>query len=178
MQAFDESLAVIGMRNASFFASQLFLDSFAVPFPIPRENCGLPIPTPPNVWHQYVALYRWSESAIETVGFCNWIRYGDVYLEGGMCVRRDFYRRLPKAHWSDCKARGGIAQVMMQSAAGDLNDCSAWFGYCGDKKAYIVDARVGYQPTDKKYLIVKWFRDLDISQRRSLIDQVAEIGPF
>ncbi len=109
------------------------------PFPVPRDNCGLSIPTPPENWRQYVAFYKWPDGAIEAVGFCNWIKYGEVYLEGGMCVRRNFYRRLPRQHWDACKDSGGLAQIIMESAARELTDCSAWFGYCGDKKAMLVE---------------------------------------
>jgi hypothetical protein len=178
MTAFDESVHVIGLRNAAFFASQLFLESFAAGFPIPREQCGLPISTPPEAWRQYVAFYKWSDGALETVGFCNWIRYGDVYLEGGMCVRKNFYRRLPKEHWNACKARGGIAQIILRTAERELNDCLAWFGYCGDKKSQAVHACVGYQSTDRPYLIVKWLREPDAQLKRELIDRIAAIGPF
>jgi len=178
MIAFDESVHVIGLRNAAFFVYQLFLESFAADFPIPREQCGLPIPTPPEAWRQYVAFYKWSDTTFEPVGFCNWIRYGDVYLEGGMCVRRNFYRRLPKEQWDACKARGGIAQIITQTAERELDDCFAWFGYCGDKKSYAVHARVGYQSTDRPYLIVKWFHEPDAQLKRELIDRTAAIGPF
>ena len=178
MNAFQDSLAVIGLRNAAFFASELFFDSFRSAFPVPRDNCGLPIPTPPEAWHQYVALYKWPDARIETVGFCNWIRYGDVYLEGGMCVRTDFYRRLPRGHWQECKGRGGIAEIMMRQAALELDDCTAWFGYCGDRKAYLVDMRVGYGATNRKYLIAKWFRETDAGTKDRLVDKIAEIGPF
>ena len=178
MKSFDDSLTIIGLRNAAFFASGLFFDSFAAPFPVPREKCGLPIPTPPDVWRQYVALYKWPDQKIETVGFCNWIRYDEVYLEGGMCVRNDFYRRLPREHWQACKGKGGVAEIMMRSASLDLDDCTAWFGYCGDKKAYIVDMRVGYEATKTKYLIAKWFRETDVATKDALVDKIARIGPF
>jgi hypothetical protein len=178
MKPFNESFAVIGLRNAVFFASELFYESFSATFPVPRENCGLPIPTPPEVWRQYVALYKWPDGRIETVGFCNWIRYEEVYLEGGMCVRSGFYRRLPREHWQSCKGDGGVAEIMMRSAALELTDCTAWFGYCGDKKAYIVDMRVGYEPTKKAYLIAKWSRETDAATKDALIDKIARIGPF
>lgn len=178
MKTFSEATSVVRFRDASFFAADLFYNSFRLPFPVPRDNCGLPIPTPPEVWRQYVAFYKWSEKVLEPVGFCNWIRYGDVYLEGGMCVRTNFYRRLPKSHWQECRARGGIAQIMMEKAEGELNDCIAWFGYCGDKKAYIVDTRVGYQPTGKDYIIAKWFREVSDARRQELTNRVAAIGPF
>jgi hypothetical protein len=85
---------------------------------------------------------------------------------------------LPKPHWDECKQRGGVARIMMETAAERLNDCAAWFGYCGDKKAYIVDTRFGYRPTDRRYIIVKWFRDVPDERKRELIDQIAAIGPF
>src|SRR5438309_9287 len=47
---FDEALHLSFFRNAQFFAADLFYESFAVPFPIPRENAGLSIPTPPDNW--------------------------------------------------------------------------------------------------------------------------------
>jgi len=178
MQSFQESFHVTGFANAEYFAADLFYENFAIAFPVPRNNCGLSIPTPPQNWRQYVAFYKWPDKLIEPVGFCNWIRHGDVYLEGGMCVRRNFYRRLPKQHWVACKEAGGVAQLIMEAAARELTDCAAWFGYCGDRRAFIVDSRVGYEPTHYKYLIVKWFTDIPEDARRRLIDSIGSIGPF
>jgi hypothetical protein len=178
MRSFHESIHVAGFSNAEFFAADLFRESFAADFPVPRDICSLSIPTPRENWRQYVAFYKWPDGSIESVGFCNWIKYGDVYLEGGMCVRRDFYRRLPKEHWNACKEAGGVAQLIMESAARELTDCTAWFGYCGDKKALIVDLRVGYQPTHYQYLIVKWFAEIPEDAKLRLIDTIASIGPF
>ncbi len=178
MKSFDESLHVAFFRNAQYFATELFYDSFRIPFPVPRENSGLSIPTPPEKWWQEVAFYKWSESHLEAVGFCNWIGYADCYLCGGMCTRNNFYRRLPKEHWLACRERGGIAQIMLETAFRDLTDCKAWFGYCGDKKAYIVDIRSGYRPTRHPYVIVKWNAALAEAEKRELEDRVATIGPF
>ena len=178
MSIFDSPFTVIGLANAEFFAAALFYESFRIPFPVPRDNSGLSIPTPPRNWRQYVAFYRRSDECIEPVGFCNWIRHGEVYLEGGLCVKRNFYRRLPTTHWNECRERGGIAQIMIETAARELNDCVAWFGYCGDKKSYIVNARVGYQRTRHKYLIVKWFEQIPDNRKRELEDRMAAIGPF
>ena len=178
MLPFDQALHVVGLKNARYFAERLFRDCFASAFPVPQEASAMPTPTPSQQWFQYVALYKWSDTHLEPVGFCNWIRFGDVYLEGGMCVDKTIYRRLPKEHWAACKARGGIAQIMMETAASELDDCDAWFGYCGDKKAYIVDSRVGFRPTGRPYLIVKWFRQVSPERQRELEDKVAAIGPF
>jgi len=178
MKPFDESLHLSFFRNAQFFAADLFSESFASPFPVPRESAGLSIATPAGNWWQEVAFYKWSESSLEVVGFCNWIRYADCYLCGGMCVRSSFYRRLPREHWLVCRERGGIAQMMLETAFRDLTDCVAWFGYCGDRKAYVVDIRAGYQPTRHKYLIVKWNAELSDARKREVEDSIAAIGPF
>jgi hypothetical protein len=178
MNSFDESLHVSFFRNAHYFAADLFYEAFAIPFPVPRENAGLSIATPPENWRQQVAFYKWSETHIEPAGFCNWIRYADGYLCGGLCVRSDFYRSLPREHWLVCRERGGVAQIMLETAFRELTDCVAWFGYCGDKKAYIVGIRAGYQPTRHPYVIVKWNADLPDAQRRELEDRIAGIGPF
>ena len=95
-----------------------------------------------------------------------------------MCVKKHFYRSLSKQEFRDCKTLGGVAQIMMESAARDLNDAAAWFGYCGDAQAYQVDLRVGYQPTAHKHLIVKWLREVDANAQAKLIEAIAKIGPF
>ena len=178
MSTLDESLRIFDAGNAERYAAELFRECFDAPFPVPRDDCGLPIPTPPRNWRQYVALYRWPDGREEAIGFCNWIRYGDVYLEGGMCVRENAYRRMPREHFRALRERGGIAQMMMETAARELNDAAAWFGFCGDAKAMAVDLRAGYVPTRHPHLIVKWFRDLPEPERGALVESIARIGPF
>src|SRR5450755_2820280 len=48
MNTFNDSLHVVGFANARFFAARLFHESFAIAFPVPREDYGLSIPTPPE----------------------------------------------------------------------------------------------------------------------------------
>lgn len=175
---FERCVRIFDAGNAAPYASRLFEESFGAAFPVPRTECGLPFPTPPENWRQYVALYSWPEGQQETVGFCNWIRVGDVYLEGGMCVSKSIYRRLPPEHFRECRSRGGFAQMIMQEASRTLNDCTAWFGHCGDAKAMAVDLRVGYEPTPVKHLIVKWFRQITDQEKSALIAKIARIGPF
>lgn len=174
----SQALRIFGTANAEKWAADLFEECFRAPFPLPRENCGLPIPTPPENWRQYVALYTHPDGTEETVGFCNWIRLHDTYLEGGMCVKPGIYRRMSREHFLACRQLGGIAQMMMEKAAAELNDCAAWFGYCGDAKALAVDLRVGYVRTHHPYLIVKWFKAMPADEQRKLIDSIARIGPF
>ena len=177
-KSFDDSLHVAYFPNAQYFAADLFYESFRIAFPVPREDAGLSIPTPPENWRQEVAFYKWSETHLEAVGFCNWIRYADCYLCGGLCVRRNFYHRLPRQHWLACRDRGGMAQIILETAFRDLTDCTAWFGYCGDKKAYAACLRAGYLPTRHQYVIVKWNAGIPDASQRALEDRIAHIGAF
>jgi len=178
MTRFIDSMHVERVDNAHFYVDALFKERFGVDFPIPRDNCGLSIPTPPENWRQYVAFYKWDAQHIEPVGFCNWIQYDDAYLEGGLCVSGTFYRRLSRAHFSECRERGGVAQLMMERGAAELNDRAAWFGNVGDKQSMIVTKRVGYVTTPYPNIIVKWFKDLPAAKREELMAKIYGIGPF
>jgi hypothetical protein len=175
---FKSKLRIFPTKNAEQYAADLFWKSFNAPFPVPRTDAGLPISTPEENWHQYVASYAWEEGNQETVGFCNWIKHDEVYLEGGLCVAPTFYRRLPREELRECAAAGGIAQLLMEAAALELTDCKAWFAHCGDAKALAVVRRVGFVPTEYEHVIVKWFAELPEPDRRRLAERVARIGPF
>jgi hypothetical protein len=172
-----DSIAVFESDDAKSLASDLFYARFRQPFPVPRDNCGLTISTPPESWHQYVATYGSGESR-KTIGFVNFIRYDDAYLEGGLCVDESSYRRMDRDTFLQCRARGGIAQMLMETAAKDLNDRSAWFGYVGDRKSMAVTLRSGYERTAHPYIIVKWFRRLPELEQQALLEKIAAIGPF
>ena len=54
--AFRDQLRIFDARNAEAYAADLFRECFNAPFPVPRDNAGLSIPTPPANWRQYVAV--------------------------------------------------------------------------------------------------------------------------
>ena len=175
---FAESTFVLRMRDASFFATDLFREGFGSAFPKPHDGALLAIPTPRESWHQYVAFYKWSDANVEPVAFINYIRFENVYLEGGVCARRNFYRRLPAEHWRECKSRGGIVQIVMEQAMRELDDADAWFGHTSNQPAWQVGERIGYQITAHPYLIVKWFRELPETRKREIENRVNSIGAF
>lgn len=178
MPTFNESLKVFESKDAVRYAGALFQESFNSAFPEPVAYRILETEIKPEDWRQYVAMYTWPDGKEECVGFCNWIKYKDVYLEGGLAVKKNFYRRLAPPAFAECTSRGGIAQIVMETAAAELTDCVAWFGYCGDPKALRVDLRVGYVQINHPYLIVKWMREVSESQKQQWIDDVTRIGPF
>jgi len=178
LQSFEASVAFVGMTDAAFFAADLFREAFGAAFPVPRRDSGLAIPTPPEIWRQYVAFYKWSANDVEPVAFVNFLRHDDAWLVGGLCARRNFYRRLPDAHWRACRAHGGVVQMLLDAAARELAGAAALFGYCGDAKSWRVSERAGYRKTRYPYVIVKWLRDVPPREREALEAKVAAVGPF
>jgi hypothetical protein len=177
VNSFEQSLFVLGMQDATFFASDLFMEAFRTAFPTPPHR---PVDAAPSSgpWRQYVAFYKWPDSTIQAVAFANFIRYRDVYLEGGLCARRHFYRRLPPEHWRECRKQGGVVQMLLTQAAKELDDATAWFGYCGDAKSWLVNERIGYRHTRHPRLKVKWYRELPDDKQRELENDIAALGPF
>lgn len=178
MPTFNEALKVFEAKDAVRYAAALFQESFNTAFPAPVAYRILETEIRPEDWRQYVAIYTWPDGTEECVGFANWIKYKDVYLEGGLAVKKNFYRRLPKSGFAECSARGGVAQIMMETAAMQLLDCAAWFGYVGDPKSMQVGLRVGYTRTDVPHLIVKWMVSPDDTSKKYWIREIARIGPF
>ena len=178
MRTFSESLKVFESKDAASYAGALFQESFNRAFPVPVAYRLLDTEISPKDWRQFVAIYTWPDGSEECVGFCNWIKYKDVYLGGGLAVQKNFYRRLTKPEFTECSARGGIAQIVMETAFAQLTDCAANFGYCGDLKALRVDLRAGYVQTDHPHLLVKWMRELSPTEQQAWIDDVKRIGPF
>jgi len=178
MNSFSDAFRVFQSLDAEAYAAPLFVQSFGGKFPKVRTMKVHDTDVSPDDWRQYVALYRWPDGSEECVGFVNYIRFRDVYLGGGMCVKPDFYRRLPRSHFSDCRSFGGVAQIILEEAARGLADGVAIFGYCGDKKAYAVDMRAGFLPTKYEYLIVKPNANATASQIASAIEYVNAVGPF
>ncbi len=58
------------------------------------------------------------------------------------------------------------------------DDCDAYFGYCGDPRAWEVDMAAGFVPTEHDKLIARWHKPLDPVRTRSLVAKAHAIGPF
>ncbi|MBL8525738.1 MAG: hypothetical protein JNN20_18810 [Betaproteobacteria bacterium] len=175
---FDRQLQLRMEHDASAFAGDLFRESFGMEFPAPRPIKYGEVQTLPSDWRQAVAIYKWADGREECVGLANWIKFRSVYLIGALCVKRDFYRRLPADQYRQCSEQGGIAQIVMEFGDRMLDDADGWFGYCGDAKAFRVGTRVNFVRTQHRYIIVKWDKPLPEARKQALIDEVATIGPF
>jgi hypothetical protein len=172
------AFTIVESAAARQFAGALFYESFREPFPVPAAiRIGETLITRED-WRQFVALYAWAGRTQECVGFVNYIRFKNVYLTGGLCVKTGFYRRCPREHFAELKSLGGLAQMLLDASAKRLTDCIAQFGYCGDPKARQVVKRAGYQATSHSYVFVKPVGAADPASLRAAFEGVKAIGPF
>jgi hypothetical protein len=66
----------------------------------------------------------------------------------------------------------------MEAAAEELDDRIAWFAYVGDAQSLKVCTPYGYEATNRKYLIARWFRECPSADKSALIERIAALGPF
>jgi hypothetical protein len=178
VKPFNESLRIFASEDASRLAGALFHSSFRQAFPVPAPCRILGTDVSVQDWRQFVAIYTWPDGSEECAGFLNYIRYKNVHLGGGMCVKAGFYRRLSREHFAECRHAGGVAQLLLDTSAVTLADAIALFVYSGDAKAIRVILRAGYVPTPYRHLLIKELRASDPLIIKGTIDEIARIGPF
>ena len=77
------------------------------------------------------------------------------------------------------KASGGIYYHLLKFAFDKYKDqCEAFFGHAGDRRAYEVDMQAGFEPTRHQYLIAHFHKPLSTERKDYLIKKINDIGPF
>jgi len=105
--------------------------------------------------------------------------FGDIMLVGGGCTDGRAFALMTPEQCAQVKAAGGILLHNLRYGFERFADrCDAFFGYCGDPRAYEVDMQAGFVPTPHERLIARWHKPLDEVRRRALIAKAHAIGPF
>lgn len=135
---------------------------------------------PPDVPHHNVAFYRDAEGALHPATYAHYRPLGDLYLVGGACTDGAVLRRMSEAERSAVTTSGGLYLHLLRWAFARYADrCEAYFGYCGDPRAYEVDIAAGFVDTDHPKLLAHWHRpEQHEVLRRALIAKAHAIGPF
>lgn len=158
------ALRVLEVADGDFFAGELFRRTFQDDLP--------PVP------RYFVALARLPDGCLATAGFVHFLRYGDAYLGGGMCIDPRVLRRLPEVVRRELAGTQGIAWFMLRHAIATLTDADALFGYVGSARALQIDLAAGFEPTAHERLVIHPQRALAPAQREELIERIAAVGPF
>lgn len=158
------SLSLIEVSDASALAGPLFRQAFRADIPrFPRH---------------FVLLRRAADLGPLVMGYVHYTKNGRAYLAGGLVVAAMEFRRLDTDTADLVRKEGGLAEWTMRTTCSWLNDADAVFAYMGDAKSIRVNLRVGFVPTEHKYLHVLWKGALDPDGRQALVERIAAVGPF
>ena len=156
ISAFDDAAAVVG---------DLFLRKF-----------GHAIPP----WkHDLVAFARRHDRMLVPLSYAKFMPFGSVILVGGCCTDGRAFALLEPEQRDALTAAGGVmAQLLRRGFEMFADRCDAYFGYCGDARAWEVDLSAGFEPTGHDKLLVHWHKPLDSRLRSGLVAMAAALGAF
>ena len=165
MDCLDDVLIITEVDDGPAVAGHIFRRKFAAELPdfphhvvgFLRPAAGAPVPA------NYVHL---------------WLR-DDVGLIGGACTDGRAFAALPPAQGERVRAAGGIyLQTLRWTFARFADRCEAFFGYCGDARAWDVDMQAGFVPTRHPLLIAHWHKPISDARKAELTARIHAIGPF
>lgn len=159
-------LLISEFDDAASVAGELFARKF-----------GHPIPE----WaHDLVAFVRRSsDAALMPVSYAKFMPFGSVILVGGCCTDGRAFAHIDQAQKDALAAAGGVMAQLLRYGFGRFADqCDAYFGYCGDARAWEVDLSAGFEPTGHDKLLVHWHKPLNDQMKRGLVAMAKALGPF
>jgi hypothetical protein len=135
-------------------------------------------PLPP--WkHDLVAFVRRGDGMLVPMSYAKFAPFANVMLVGGCSTDGRAFAQIEPAQRDALGAAGGpMAHVLRHGFARYAEHCDAYFGYCGDARAWEVDLSAGFEPTGHDKLLVHWHKPLDATLRRALVAMVVAIGAF
>lgn len=158
-------LCISEVDHGAFFAAPLFRRKFGG--------------DPPVQGHHLVAFYQRRPMVAQTLCYAHFMPFGDIVLVGGVCTDGEVIRAMPDGHRAQLGALGGAYyQVLRYGFARFAADCEAYFGYCGDARAEVVNLQAGFEKTGHPHLLVHWHREQHPVMQRALLAKAAAIGPF
>ncbi|MDR3386194.1 MAG: hypothetical protein P4L92_04010 [Rudaea sp.] len=142
-----------------------------------QRKFGHPIPDWP---HDVVAFVcRSSDGALVPISYAKFMPFGNMILVGGCCTDGSAFAHLDQAQKDSLAAAGGaMAQLLRYGFTRFAGRCDAYFGYCGDARAWAVDLSAGFEPTGHDKLLVHWHKPLDAQMKRGLVAMAQAIGAF
>lgn len=133
----------------------------------------------PDFPHHVVAFLRREDGAFVAASYLHFTLHEDVVLVGGGATDGRAFNQVPAEVGEAIRDRGGLLLQTLRFGFRKYADhCEAFFGHCGDPRAFEVDMQAGFQPTRVEHLLAYWHRLLDDKRREALIDKVTALGPF
>ena len=133
----------------------------------------------PDFPHHIVAFYITAGREFVPASYAHFRPYKSVYLAGGGCTDGNALQNLSEDEKTKLTvANGLLLQTMRYGFIRFADQCEAYFGYCGDDRAWGVFMEAGFEPTSHKHLIARWHKEVSEQRKTELIEEVFTIGPF
>lgn len=141
-----------------------------------QRKFGHPIPD----WkHDVVAFVRRADGLLAPMSYAKFMPFGSVILVGGCCTDGRAFSHLDDAQKAALTASGGsMAQLLRFGFTRFADSCDAYFGYCGDERAWEVDLSAGFEPAGHDKLLVHWHKPINAQLKRGLVAMAQALGPF
>ena len=134
---------------------------------------------PPDFEKHLVCFFQDNYGAYHVAGYSHMTPHGNVYLSGGSCTDGDVIRLMSEKQRELVSANGGILHHILKYAFDKYaGHCRAFFGHCGDARAWEVVMAVGFVPTEHQYLIAHWHQPIDDAEKAALVAKINAIGAF
>ena len=160
-----DDILITPIGNSPFFIDALFRAKFS--HPAPEHGHGL------------VCFYRKDWKHFVPLCYTNFLPYDEVILVGGAMTDGSVFRMMPPETRDAIRHKGGAYFCLLKFAFEYFkDDCEAFFGHAGDRRAYEVDIKAGFEPTPYEHLIVNFHKPTSAERRHELIEKIHAIGPF
>jgi hypothetical protein len=164
-QSLQDFVIVTEVDNGPAFADALF-----------QRKYRLDVPDFP---HHIVAFYRKGPDHFVPASYIHFTWCGDLYLVGGGCTDGRVFARMPEEHARAITAAGGLLlQVLRHGFRRYAAGCEAFFGVCGDPRAWEVCLQAGFSPTTTEHLLAYCPRPLDQPRLHELTCKARCFMPF
>jgi len=141
-----------------------------------QRKFGHPLPE----WkHDVVAFFRKDDGTLVPMSYTKFAVLEPLILVGGCCTDGRAFAHMSESQKAELTAAGGsMAQLLSYGFKRFTDRCNAYFGYCGDARAWEVDLSAGFIPTEHEKLLVHWHKPLNDQTKRALVAMAHALGPF
>jgi hypothetical protein len=126
-----------------------------------------------------ICFYRRDWNTFIPLCYTNFLGYDEVILVGGAMTDGSVFRLMPSSTREIIRQNGGMYfQVLKFAFEYFKDDCEAFFGHAGDRRAYEIDLKAGFVQTPYRHLIVNFHKPISSERKNYLIEKIHAIGPF
>jgi len=156
---------IVEVSDGRFFADEIFK----------RKLGG----TVPDYGRHVIAFYKHDWTDITPLGYQHVLPHNGVGLCGGGSVDGRAFTRISQEHCQQIYRAGGVLYQLLTYVFTQMaDDYSAFFGYCGDKRAEEIDLKAGFKPTKYPLLLANFHKALSDYEKDDLIENIYSIGRF